>query len=667
MPKNSPTQSCVTAAQLVAATAILLWPTAGWAQTEVHAEFNATIVEKVDARSAPAKLTSADEGTLTSQGYVQIGTISASQQGKKAGPEATKLLAEAVLRKAAEAGGDVVRFSKEGELETTELPTGNTKTVKQCLRYQTVTIYSGQQCQNNCYIDIYGFQHCVQLMCSPKTTTQQQCAQWETKEVLITKKEQALVSAGTVWRHDPVLSAKIDYARGSGKFVEALKAHDLTTITAQLKEVPDLVFCKDSNGNTPLHWAAHHGDKNLAELFLSKGADVSAKGKHDWTPLHLAAANDHHDVAQLLLANKASVNARDEDGNTPLQYAINYGHTKDVVELLLANQADVNAKDNNGFTPLHDAVAEDRKDVAALLLAKGASVNTKSVDGWTPLHAAAEDGKKDLVELLLAGNAEVNAKDNMGLTPLHHAAAHDRKEVAELLLARGADLNAKSNDGLEALHIAAMEGYKDVVELLLGKGANPNDRDSLGDTPLFWAVRYGYKDVAELLLAKGANVNAKDNYGTTPLHVAAENSHQDVVELLSRQGGRDPSVALSSAVAAADLGKVQALLNDDPDLVACRDKEGQTPLHKAAWEGRKEVAELLLANKADVNAKDKDGFTPLHLAASRGHKEVAELLLAKGADVNAQDRSLGWTPLHVALTNGRKDVADLLRQRGGHE
>jgi ankyrin repeat protein len=44
--------------------------------------------------------------------------------------------------------------------------------------------------------------------------------------------------------------------------------------------------------------------------------------------------------------------------------------------------------------------------------------------------------------------------------------------------------------------------------------------------------------------------------------------------------------------------------------------------------GRRGV-ELLLASKADANAWDKNGWTPLHFAASNDHKEVAEMLLAR--------------------------------------
>jgi len=42
------------------------------------------------------------------------------------------------------------------------------------------------------------------------------------------------------------------------------------------------------------------------------------------------------------------------------------------------------------------------------------------------------------------------------------------------------------------------------------------------------------------------------------------------------------------------------------------------------------MAELLLANKADVNAKDNKGYTPLYYAADKGHQDVVELLRQHG-------------------------------------
>jgi uncharacterized protein len=67
-----------------------------------------------------------------------------------------------------------------------------------------------------------------------------------------------------------------------------------------------------------------------------------------------------------------------------------------------------------------------------------------------------------------------------------------------------------------------------------------------------------------------------------------------------------------------DLAKVKALLKDNPKLVSSKIEYGWTPLHWAAMEGYKNVAKLLLAMGADVNAKDNWGYTPLHIAAQDG-------------------------------------------------
>jgi hypothetical protein len=122
---------------------------------------------------------------------------------------------------------------------------------------------------------------------------------------------------------------------GNAEVLDAVKAGGLKKVEALLQHNPGLVSSRDDYGNTPLHFAAFSGHKDVAELLLAHGADVNAKTANGATPLFGAVTFDKKDVVELLLANKADINAK-ADGETPLQAAVAQGY-KDVVELLLAH------------------------------------------------------------------------------------------------------------------------------------------------------------------------------------------------------------------------------------------------------------------------------------------------------------------------------------------
>jgi ankyrin repeat protein len=89
-------------------------------------------------------------------------------------------------------------------------------------------------------------------------------------------------------------------------------------------------------------------------------------------------------------------------------------------------------------------------------------------------------------------------------------------------------------------------------------------------------------------------------------------------------------------------------------------------LHYATLAENGKAAKLLLVHGAHPNVRDTvDGNTPLIIAVGKGYKDVAEVLLANGADVNAADKM--GTPLAWAIHTGHTDIANFLRQHGGHE
>jgi ankyrin repeat protein len=150
---------------------------------------------------------------------------------------------------------------------------------------------------------------------------------------------------------------------------------------------------------------------------------------------------------------------------------------------------------------------------------------------------------------------------------------------------------------------------------------------------------------------------------------------------------------IHDAIRKGDLATVQALLKDNPELANSKDRSGRTALQWAAVFGFKEISQVLLGYKADINARDSAGMTPLHYkdevqllldnkadvnagditgatplqyATGYNRKDIVELLLAYKADVNARDKA-GRTSFYVAKAGGYKDIEELLRQHGGHE
>jgi ankyrin repeat protein len=81
--------------------------------------------------------------------------------------------------------------------------------------------------------------------------------------------------------------------------------------------------------DVPILAAAYNGNIEAVKQHLAAGTDVDVKGGFaDGTSLHYAAANGHKEIAELLITKGADVNAKDEDGGTPLDVAISFRQTE---------------------------------------------------------------------------------------------------------------------------------------------------------------------------------------------------------------------------------------------------------------------------------------------------------------------------------------------------
>lgn len=120
----------------------------------------------------------------------------------------------------------------------------------------------------------------------------------------------------------------------------------------------------------------------------------------------------------------------------------------------------------------------------------------------------------------------------------------------------------------------------------------------------------------------------------------------------------DPSLAIFAASIQGETASLDELLTANRSLVSALSTDGWTPLHLAAFFGKKDAARLLLNKGAPVNARSTNAMEnmPLHAAAAGKSTEIAKLLIDHGANVNARQHG-GWTPLHAAAQNGDLEMA----------
>ncbi|KAL1588476.1 hypothetical protein WHR41_02744 [Cladosporium halotolerans] len=320
-------------------------------------------------------------------------------------------------------------------------------------------------------------------------------------------------------------------------------------------------------------------------------------------------------------------------------------------------------------TPKLPADFEDRLEVIELLMNRGAQVAQLN-----PLkkNALFFIGDSRVAEILLgkAGKPDLEhaleAKDLEGCTALLSLLGSSvGSEIPSLLIDSGASLHAVDGDGRSTLvtavwknrteivreilrdhKVAAKEDHRkrniwhhvtytntekvltdSTIDLLLSideRIASVNQLDEKKRSSLHSSAIWGTTRIAKIILARStASVHATEHHDKTPLHFAATYGHVEIADMLLRN---------RAAIDAQCYGNL-------------------TPLHMACGSGTDsvEMVNFLLKKGASVKSRSDDQMTPLHIAAAHGQVKIVNALLVplNGADVNAVSEG-GWTPLHLA-------------------
>lgn len=295
---------------------------------------------------------------------------------------------------------------------------------------------------------------------------------------------------------------------------------------------------------------------------------------------------------------------------------------------------------------------EGFRETVRVLIANGADVNAKNASnakyegckpwvshGETPLHFAAGAWDEEVIHQLIAAGADRQAQNDLGQTPFDWAVRYSAPStILKLLDYRD---NPRRNGELVA---ATHAGDLAKVQHMINAGADPNSCDEHGMGTLLTF----YPAIIEYLLLENADPNLQRNENTAPV--------------------------LISLVGHGDVECVRLLLEGGADVNRQNEHNHETAMHYAASGDNPEMVQLLLKYDADIGMKTKPrmrtyylwrdarvrGETPLHRAAAWGSREVIQILLDAGANPTQIDINKD-TPLSYASWHRRdKEIIDLL-------
>jgi ankyrin repeat protein len=412
-----------------------------------------------------------------------------------------------------------------------------------------------------------------------------------------------------------------------------------------------------------LHAISYYGlSSSLAKVLQSQ---INDKDSNGWTPLWWAAVGSRCDkTVKWLLARGGSADCYDRNGNPFLQWLMGDSKSWLSFNSILRDRARVHYGDsihwdgtlsfNDIFQILHyRPVWRTSQTVIRNVVSElsSSAINATSINGNTALMRAALYTEWNLVDILLKGGANLDTQNNDLDTALHLSLQSPRTVRKldfsrlfddtrmhfghQVTLGRDASLNPHDLSHTTAV----MEGK--IIQLIGKKIDSCNVR---GETALGLAIENRFFRVARRLVELGADVNLATGNGQSPLHLACQcptfkyyvvnnirltdRSRLHFGDMFSANLGHDLSPDNSGSPAEGE--RRPLLKNNALPISSGSSVNGQSE----TTEPFESFVQFLIQNGANIDAENLDGDTPLTFAISNHFVTLIEVLLQNGAAIS---------------------------------
>lgn len=286
-------------------------------------------------------------------------------------------------------------------------------------------------------------------------------------------------------------------------------------------------------------------------------------------------------------------------------------------------------------TPLHQAVFGNSEPAVKLLLERGANPNIRCEgDNAYPLHFAVEKQRLPIIRLLVEHGADtIGEGDYHELGVIGWATAWDYMQPSAEIVRYLLAHGARHNI-FSAVAVGDVEAIRELVARTPSDLERRMNGTIMRRMPLHLAVVKNQPAAMTTLLDLGANTESLDEAGFSALDLAAFEGRHDLAQVLLERGAK---VRLPAAVALGRTTDVETLLRRDPGTLKPGGRWGKL-IVRAAERAPGHVVETLIRNGALVNAPDNPK--------------------------TAIDNTSGYTTLHAAAWYGNVSAIDVLIKHG---
>ncbi len=462
------------------------------------------------------------------------------------------------------------------------------------------------------------------------------------------------------WKGNPdVAAVQAEIAKGSSPSEANANAFDGVVMAINAGAPAESIrFMIDQKGNdankithdgrTYIYWAASRGNVNVMEYLVSKGAKVNGEDSHGATPLSFAAAAGQANTKVYDVLIKAGADVKQKNGDGASLLLLGIANDKDLLltNYFISKGLSLEATDAAGNTAFNYAARSGNIELMKTLVQKGVKYNDKAflmatqagrgggnanamevfqyleslnlkptavnANGENVLHnIVRRPGQTASINYFLSKGVDVNLPDQLGNTPFMNAAASNRDTATLALLAsKVKTINTVNKKGVSALQMAVRGNSADAVRFLIQKGADLNGQDADGNNVAYYLIQSYSPQGGQRGEGQGGGAPRGEGQGG---------------------GGQRGGMATGD-----DFGVKMKVLQESGFNLATPQKDGNTLYHLAIAKNDIALLKRLQDLDLDVNAKNKEGLTPLHKAAMVAKDDsVLKYLLSIGAKKDA--------------------------------